>query len=201
MLREIRLYGDLGKRFGKIHRFAVQSTAEAIRALMANFPDFERAMLEVAPGYRILAGRTRITETDALNDPVSSHEPIRIVPVIAGAKSKWTGILLGAAILAAVVLTGGVALGASGLVFSGVGAQLAFGVGASLVLGGISQILSPTPKMDTGALDGQESKNGFAFSGSVNTTAQGNPVPICYGVMRCGSAVISAGITAKDIPA
>jgi len=30
-------------------------------------------------------------------------------------------------------------------------------------------------------------------------TAQGAPVPICYGRMRVGSVVVSAGVTTTDI--
>jgi predicted phage tail protein len=34
----------------------------------------------------------------------------------------------------------------------------------------------------------------------VNTTAQGHPVPVGYGRMIVGSAVISAGIDVDEIP-
>ena len=36
------------------------------------------------------------------------------------------------------------------------------------------------------------------FNGPVNTTAQGNPVPVIYGEMIVGSATISAGIYSED---
>ena len=38
----------------------------------------------------------------------------------------------------------------------------------------------------------------YHFNGVVNTTAQGNPVPLGYGRMIVGSAVVSAGIYAMD---
>jgi predicted phage tail protein len=44
-MRVIKLYGELGKKYGKLHRFLVGSPAEAIRALCANFPDFQRDMI------------------------------------------------------------------------------------------------------------------------------------------------------------
>ena len=40
----------------------------------------------------------------------------------------------------------------------------------------------------------------YTFSGPVNTTAQGQPVPVGYGRLIVGGAVISAGITTEEIP-
>jgi len=40
----------------------------------------------------------------------------------------------------------------------------------------------------------------YVFNGAVNTTAQGHPVPVGYGRMIVGSAVISAGIDVDEIP-
>jgi len=53
--------------------------------------------------------------------------------------------------------------------------------------------LTPLPKSSGG------SDQAFGFSGPVNTTAQGNPVPIGYGRLIVGSVVISAEILASDI--
>ncbi len=39
----------------------------------------------------------------------------------------------------------------------------------------------------------------YVFNGPVNTTAQGQPVPIGYGRLIVGGAVISAGISIDDI--
>ena len=47
----IILLGELGKRFGRRHKMAVATAAEAVRALCANFPTFERELL--ASGERL----------------------------------------------------------------------------------------------------------------------------------------------------
>jgi len=39
---------------------------------------------------------------------------------------------------------------------------------------------------------------GYAFGSAKNTTASGNPVPLCYGKRRVGGAIISAAIYAED---
>ncbi len=121
---------------------------------------------------------------------------ITFAPVMAGAKSG--GILqtiLGVTlIVAASIATGGIASAfAAG---AGVWGTVA-SVGVAMTLGGVAQMLSPQPKVSTNA-DSSSNQGSYVFSGAVNTTAQGNPVPRGYGRMIIGSAVISAGITAAD---
>ncbi|MFH5137043.1 tail assembly protein, partial [Citrobacter freundii complex sp. 2024EL-00220] len=75
----------------------------------------------------------------------------------------------------------------------------AFGykVGAAMMLGSVAQMLSPQP---AGLASKQDADNraSYAFGGVTNTTAQGNPVPLCYGKRRIGGAIISAGIYVED---
>jgi predicted phage tail protein len=75
-----------------------------------------------------------------------------------------------------------------------------FGIGASLVLGGVAQLISPQPKM--GSLErGKEAARleSFSFSGIVNTSQQGLPVPIIYGRAFVGSAVLSSGLDVAQL--
>jgi predicted phage tail protein len=70
-------------------------------------------------------------------------------------------------------------------------------IGWGMVFGGVVQMLSPKPKGVTNA-DSPNNQPSYVFNGAVNTQAQGNPVPLGYGRMIVGSAVISAGINAED---
>lgn len=100
---------------------------------------------------------------------------------------------MGVALIAtAVIATGGV-----GAAFSTAGWSALASVGVSLAAGGVVQMLSPQAKLSTDSNNGDTSTS-YVFSGAVNTTAQGNPVPLLYGRMTVGSAVISAGIEAED---
>ena len=45
MLKTIKLYGILAKKFGKQFKLDVANTREAIRALSAQIPGFEKFML------------------------------------------------------------------------------------------------------------------------------------------------------------
>jgi predicted phage tail protein len=98
----------------------------------------------------------------------------------------------------------GIALVAIGLFVPGIGAlgvQILVGVGASLVLGGVAQLLTPTPRVAQGADTQDDPRKSYSFSGIQNTSRQGVPVPIVYGETVVGSVVISAGIDTVQVVA
>ena len=64
--------------------------------------------------------------------------------------------------------------------------------GAGLVLGGVAQMISPTPTPQ--ALKEQEQLESFTFSGIVNVSRQGIPVPVVLGRAYAGSVVVSSGL-------
>lgn len=198
-MKTIILQGQLGKLFGRRHRLAVKSAGEAVRALIANFPAIERYLIETENvGYRIKLHDTPLFKTDEMHHPVGGPT-ITFTPVIAGAKSSLGQILLGAVVVGLAFATGGASLAATGVVFGGLAGQIAFGIGVSLILGGVAQMLAPTPKMNEPS-ERPENKPSYNFNGPVNTTAQGQPVPIGYGRLLVGGAVISAGLTTEEIP-
>ncbi|MDP2808633.1 MAG: tail assembly protein [Rhodocyclaceae bacterium] len=203
-MKTIRLYGHLGVRFGRVFRLDVASPAEAVRALLMQLPGFRDALLasEGAGGYRVVAGGAA-RDMDTMADPCGARESIRIVPVLCGAGKKGIGqILLGAALIGFGIWTGGANL-AFGAAWKAGGMQLAgyfaTSIGMSLVMGGISQMLVGTPSTVDASVERPENKPSYAFDGAVNTAAQGNPVPVCYGRMIVGSQVISAGMSVEQI--
>jgi predicted phage tail protein len=188
MLRKIRLYGALAKFIGKrVLRAEVASAAEAVRFLVANFPEVERHMAD--QHYRVSVADYDLS-LEELHDPAGQQD-IKIVPVVAGAGAVGR-------------IIAGVALLAVGLFVPGIGAlgvQLLVGVGASLVLGGVAQLLTPTPKVPTGGDTDQDPRKSYSFSGIQNTSRQGLPVPVVYGETIVGSVVISAGIDTVQVAA
>ncbi|MTC33016.1 tail assembly protein, partial [Providencia alcalifaciens] len=125
-------------------------------------------------------------------------EEIRIAPVIKGSKrGGFFQTILGVAMIGAAMMlgpAGWAAFGAAGFA----GGALAMS-GAAMALGGIIQMLSPQPRGLSVRQDA-DNKPSYAFGGAVNTTAQGNPVPLLYGLDRreVGGAIISAGIYTED---
>lgn len=193
VMTTIRLGGQLGKMFGKVHQRLIRTTGEAARALAATIPGFEAYMLSSRKRgltYAVFRGKDNIGKDD-LDYPHVGRE-IRIVPVIIG--SKRGGLLqtiLGFALIAAAafpLLAPGISIAASNLMFS---------VGAAMAVGGVVQMLSPQPK-GLAIKSSADNKPSYAFGGVTNTTSQGYPVPLMYGKRRIGGAVISAGIYVED---
>jgi predicted phage tail protein len=203
-LRTIRLYGTLGARFGRVHTLAVNSVAEACRALGVLFPGFDQFMAESKDkgiAFAVFHGKRNIGREE-FNDPPGRSE-IRIAPVIQG--SKQAGRLqtvIGVVLIAvASYFSGGLAAGGASLFGTTGAGAAAWGVvgavGISLALGGVAQMITGTPK-GLGSQDSADNAPSYGFNGPVNTQAQGNPVPLGYGRLIVGSAVISAGIYAED---
>jgi predicted phage tail protein len=194
MFRVIKVYGKLAKHLGQRSFKAVVSTpAEAVRFLLANFPELRALMREGQ--YMVSVGRNPLelgTNPELLHYPSASFETIRIVPVVAGAGAVGR-IILGVALVALQSFIPGFAAG-----FFGRAQQLRLitGVGASLVIGGIAQLLTPTPKLGTSENDPRRS---YSFSGIQNVSRQGVPVPVIYGEVFTGSVVISAGINTEEV--
>jgi predicted phage tail protein len=193
----IILLGELGRQFGRRHKMVVSSAAEAVRALSANFPTFERELVssgERGVGYKVLVGRDELN-LERLHEP-SGQQRITIAPVISGAGGNGLGqIILGAALIA-VAWWNPMGWAAAGSFLS---QATLYSVGTSMILGGVAQMIAPTPK-STDPSERPENKPSYAFNGAVNTTAQGQPVPVGYGRLIVGSAVISAGIDVDEVP-
>ncbi len=212
MEREVRLYGSLAKFIGQRSFMAeVSNAAEALRMLIYQFPGLEQHMAD--QHYKVIVDGYE-SNLEELHSPAS--QTIKFVPVIGGAGGGGIGkIIAGVAIIAFAVVTAGAGLIAGvGLGF-GLSTAVSIGaVGASLILGGVSQLLSPTPQIgefgpvsmgggnrrqtttERSELDPQES---YSFSGIQNTSNVGTPVPLVYGETVVGSIVLSAGLDTDTI--
>jgi predicted phage tail protein len=63
---------------------------------------------------------------------------------------------------------------------------------------GLQMALAPKPKMERPSSDVNSAKQSFLFSSKANIAEQGIPVPVGYGRLRVGSAVIQS--TIKSYP-
>jgi predicted phage tail protein len=200
MLRTIKVYGPMAtflKR--RVFKADVANPAEAVRFLIANFPALERHMADQY--YKVQVSDRALelgSAPDELHLPIGQQETISIIPVMAGAGAAGR-IIAGIALIALSFVSFG---GAAGL-FAGfakgafaAGSGVLFTTGATLVLGGIAELLTPVPKIG-GAED--DPRKSYSFSGVQNVSRQGVPVPIVYGEMIVGSIVISAGISTDKV--
>jgi predicted phage tail protein len=205
MLRKIRLYGQLAKFVGhRVLEADVATAAEAVRFLVANWPELERHMAD--QHYRVHTAGADLGEED-LHNPMGQE--LRIIPVVAGAGAAGR-IILGVALVALSFVSFGAGAwaglgGWTGLTaststaaFSAAGSLAAFKLGLGLVLTGVAELLTPTPKA---AKDDNDPRKSFSFSGIQNTSRPGVPVPVVYGEILVGSVVVSAGIDIVQVSA
>lgn len=221
-LKVVKVYGALRKRLGQCRfEFDVNTPAQAIKALCVNFPGLDKWLIDSEKdgvGYRVTISKEKVGEENVLPllVPFSEREVLSITPVIAGAGRGGGMILAGAALIGLAIVTGGtaIAVGASGFGVAGASAGATFAaatfgtklaivagnLGIALVLGGIAQALSPQPQLNS-TLDEAVQLESFTFSNVVNTSKQGMPVPIAYGRLFVGSAVLSSGLDVDQVQA
>jgi predicted phage tail protein len=207
-MKVVKVYGALRKRLGQCRfEFEVDTPAQAIKALCVNFPGLDKWLIDSEQsglGFRVTVGRERITPEDASVAvlPWSERDVFSIAPVVAGAGGRGGlgSILAGVGLVALAFVTGGATIGLLGLAAPVAVSSVLGSIGASLILGGVAQMLSPQP--DISALQrGKEAARleSFSFSGIVNTSKQGLPVPIVYGRAFVGSAVLSSGLDVAQL--
>lgn len=192
MLKTIKLYGILAKRFGKEFRLDVENTREAMRALCVQVPGFEHFMLhahEQGLEFAVFQDKQNISETEL--DMSTSAKVIKVVPRVRGAGGAVQTIIGAVLVVVGVLVTvgtlgGGAALGA-GLIGAGVG----------MMVGGIAMMLMPKIENQDQNQDGNKANKGFG--GAVTTIAQGNPVPVLYGQREVGGFIASAGQYPEDL--
>tara|TARA_R100000353_G_scaffold9385_1_gene10681 strand:- start:1848 stop:2465 length:618 start_codon:yes stop_codon:yes gene_type:complete len=203
MLRKLKLYGELAEITGhKEFDVAVSTTAQAVSFLVNNFPQLEGHMS--SRYYQVLLEKEDVG-IDELHYPIGQSD-IKFVPVVSGAGGNLGRILLGGALIALSFGAGGfinmnLAFG-KGFVASfktaSFAAKAAFGIGAGLVLSGVSGMLFPVPKLPEFSSE-QDPRLSFSFSGTQQTGRAGTPVPIVYGEIITGSVVISGGIDTEQV--
>ena len=200
MLRKIKLYGKLATFIGhRVLEADVASAAEAVRFLLANWPELEAHMND--QHYRVTVGTYDI-DLEELHHPAGAA-PISFVPVVAGAGATGriiAGVLLVAVAIAFPLIGATAAQIAAGMTISAVSANIAL-LGVGLIISGVAQLLTPTPKVPQGADKQDDPRKSYSFSGIQNTSRQGTPVPIVYGETLVGSVVISAGIDTVQVAA
>ena len=204
MLRKIKLYGELANFVGhKEFEVKVESLSQAVSFLINNFAGIEEYMNPKY--YQVKVGNYSIDENE-IHHPIG-QEDIHFVPVIQGAGRGIGKILLGGALIALSFGVGGVfanplSFGAKGFGFAsaGLGAKAAFGIGAGLLLSGVSEMLFPVPILPDFNSE-QDPRISFNFSGTQQTTRAGTPVPLVYGEIFTGSVVISGAVDTEQVRA
>lgn len=190
---EIRLHGPLAAQFGRVWNLEVSTPAEALRAIEANAKGFLKKIAELDKaglGFRLKANTHDLAEEELTCRIGRTLKRLDIIPVVRGSSSV-TRIIIGAALIAVAIMRPQMLafIGTTG--FSMVGS-----VGASLVIGGISELLAPKIGTSDVSSDGTQT---WTLNGPGNTVDQGYPVPVIYGEVLTGGYVVSAGMSVAEV--
>jgi predicted phage tail protein len=195
-------HGPLIARFGREFKFRAHNAKKMLNAARHLLTGFEKYMMEAQKRgltFAVFVGdkkKRNITKEELEVD--ASVLDIHLLPVIIG--SKRGGLfqtILGVALMGAAIAFAPASISVLGAFSAGGLTGFTALTGASLALGGIVQMISP---QQTGLRTSQDPDNkpSYAFGSPVNSTAQGNPVPVLYGSREIGGAIISAGIYTED---
>ena len=204
MLRKIKLYGELAEFVGhKEFEVKADTLASAISFLVNNFEGIDKFMNPKY--YQVKVGNYAIDESE-VSHPIGK-EDIHFIPVITGAGRGFGKVLLGAALIGFVFLSGGASFSLKqGLTFKEgllgsafLNKSIAY-VGGYLLLSGVSEMLFPMPQPPS--FESEENPRlSFSFGGTQQTGRAGTPVPLVYGEIFTGSVVISGGIDTEQVQA
>lgn len=230
-MQRVRLLGELGERFGAEHTYYnLRTPADAIKILCINKPEFKDFLLkseENGIGYQVLQGGQDFGYEELLL-PFGEKDLV-IVPVLSGSGDGFTNVLTGIGLVLAAIVLGpavggflGLGMGVGGSLFGATAASIVGGVGLSLAIGGVAQLMSPQPQIPTlggfsgnfgagsrmgsrnrtngpenvtSGIDGQQS---YAYTGAANTVGVGATVPLAYGKVLVGSHLLKSKFQIAD---
>ena len=180
----VKFYGNL-KQYGDKFNMSVETASEALNGLYCQIKGLKKQIID---GYF----RVRINGVDmdednlqfGLHSRIPQDAVIHIVPKTEGAKGGAFSFIAGAVMFVV------------GAIFywTPVGYPL-MASGLGMMIGGVAQMLTKLPKTDK--LVGDKNNNTY-FSNLDNTIGQGAPVPLCYGLTKIGSKVLSQGLETLD---
>ena len=190
-LKKIKVYGKLRQFLGQSYfEAAVKSPQQAFAFLKANFEGVEKHMNDQL--YKIKMGGRVVTEEYLT---MSGQGDIQIIPVATGA-GPIAGIVVGALGIAAGSAASAATAGFFATAIGGVIASGLTAIGTSMLIGGVTELISPTQPASNISQVGDTDpsmRGSYSFSGIQNVSNAGVPIPIIYGSVFTGSVIISAG--------
>ena len=239
------LAGELGEKYGTHHEYYnLRTPADAIKLLCVNHPRLQKDLMTAhqnGVGYKLIQSGAAMGY-DELHLPFGSR-PMMLVPVISGSGGASTNqILIGVGLVAAsfllpgaglfgtsalgsgllaagtatVPLVGATAVGVAGGAFAtALGTGLS-ATGASLILGGVANMISPQPELPKlgsrrmdgtnfrgpgpqGVSRGASGQQSYAYTGPANTVGNGSTIPVVYGRAMLGGHMLSVAVEATDV--
>ena len=183
-MTDVFIHGILAKEYQAHFKFNLKSSTDVLKAIDCNRECFMARIFQLQKEgfyYDVIIDKKRIKNAEDFK-VLSKASRIDLVPVIIG--SGFIG--------AAIQFLGGV-------LFPAATASLGAKVFAAVALAGISYLLTPKPDLGLPAqqeisAEAAAQKESYVFSGNVNLTRQGTPLPLGYGRLKVGSSVVQASV-------
>ncbi len=210
-MKTIHLHGSLGETYGKEFRLDIERPSEAIEALGHQLQGF---FSTIAQGDWTVWRDEESIDGDMLRVTLDNCTDLHIVPALEGAKGGGKGgigkVILGVALIAVAVVAapaaigGGLAAGGAGGLSATAFAGISYGqialLGGAIALGGVTSLITPVPSTgDIGNREDPTAQRNGVLGGQGNTTEQGQPVPLPFGLIRTGSQLIQVGLYTEEM--
>ena len=207
-LVKVNLHHDLGKEIGESWDLAVDSVAEAVRAIESVTQKLYKYLIQKDKEnikYQIIVNGEKINCENIDKDDIDSlknselclrHEKLEsidIIPVIEGANSKTLGVILGVILIIIAIVVLIWTAGNGGAI-----ATALFSAGTALI---ISSLLSKPPKFEEFREISQGGRTSYLYNGPVNIVGEGGPVPVGYGRLIVGSQTVAASYVIREFSA
>ena len=191
----VKLHGFLKEVCSDLERvYEVKTIAEAVKAWSLqnkkNFKEIPTVEIVESP------------DVDSLYVPLTDNKVINILPSFEGSGGGGGGSFIKIAIGAVLVATGGWIGTTAWAAAGGFGASLStalIGTGIAFALGGVIEMLSPTPKLNMNTDFTSDQDRSKYLGAPKNTTKIGTPIPVGYGRFKIGGQILSYNIDAKTV--
>jgi len=183
-MTDVFIHGILAKEYQAHFKFNLKSSTDVLKAIDCNREGFIARIFQLQKEgfyYDVIVDKKIIKNAEDFK-VLSKASRIDLVPVIIGSGEIFA---IGKFI--------------AGILFPAAGASLGAKVFAAVALAGISYLLTPKPDLGLPAqqeisAEAAAQKESYVFSGNVNLTRQGTPLPLGYGRLKVGSSVVQASV-------
>lgn len=178
----LHLYGQMKKDYGDYMDFDARTPREAVTALAYQCPKYKKYLQENS-WHIVLGDKENEISEQELDIHLGRYQEVHLIPTIEG-QGKWTTTIIGAAIVVV-----------SAIWWNPAG--IAMGVG--MMVGGIISATTKVPGTQDTRQEEKDKRASFLFTGAVNSSTQGLPIPRGYGRVLIGSSVVSASVYAEQL--
>lgn len=178
----LHLYGQMKKDYGEYMDFDARTPREAVTALAYQCPKYKKYLMDNS-WHIILGDKENEISEQELDIHLGKYQAVHLVPAIEG-QGKFGSTITGAALFVVGAVTGIVPL---------------MIMGGAMVAGGIIASTTKMPGTKETKREEIDKRASFLFTGAVNSSTQGLPIPRGYGRVLIGSSVVSAAIYAEQL--